>query len=489
MNAATKVQSGQIAPQYTECKTWQTIVYPLIPTLNNLFMILFMLNAYIANGGYGLAMSVAGIIASYAKIFDAVTDPLIAAQAYKVRTRLGAARPLIITGFLIEAASVIGIMFIFQGMGMLPYIICYFGYVLGSTILNQGKNIASNIITNHPRQRPLIARATSIYTIVLSMLFSLYSTKILYPKYGKINFQMLQECSVTVILSGAIFLLLGCYALNKVDTQENINRNYRTGMKITLMDAWRLIRENRAVLAIVIADSTDKLAAQASSASTIITLLFGVLIGNYGFSGDISIINSLITIVLIFMTTGLARCVGAAKSYLFFTKISIFVTILMFLFMLTGQYVNISTAFVPTIIFIALNSLISGAKSATNSCVITMYQDVSDYEFYRTGKYMPGMVIATITMAGKVVSSLAATIVGFSLTAIGYVTTSPQPGDPITPGVFWVTMTMWLGFLVLGWAASIIALKFYPLTGEKMAEVQAVNAQRRAENAAAAQKG
>ena len=46
---------------------------------------------------------------------------------------------------------------------------------------------------------------------------------------------------------------------------------------------------------------------------------------------------------------------------------------------------------------------------------------------------------------------------------------------------------MWLGLPLLGWLISIIAMHWYPLTPEKMVEVQAVNAQRRAENRAAAE--
>ena len=47
-----------------------------------------------------------------------------------------------------------------------------------------------------------------------------------------------------------------------------------------------------------------------------------------------------------------------------------------------------------------------------------------------------------------------------------------------------MTMLMWLGMMLIGWVASIIAMKWYPLSPEKMAEVQAANKQRRAENAA-----
>ena len=49
----------------------------------------------------------------------------------------------------------------------------------------------------------------------------------------------------------------------------------------------------------------------------------------------------------------------------------------------------------------------------------------------------------------------------------------PQVGDAYTPGVFWVTVGLYIGMPMLGWIASLIAMKFYPLDKEKMEEVQA----------------
>ena len=44
---------------------------------------------------------------------------------------------------------------------------------------------------------------------------------------------------------------------------------------------------------------------------------------------------------------------------------------------------------------------------------------------------------------------------------------------------------MWLGMMILGWVCSIIAMHWYPLTAEKMVEVQAANKIRKQENLAA----
>lgn len=220
---------------YTSCKLWQIICYSMVPAVGNFFMIVFTMNAYIAKGGYGLATALAASIASSGKLFDAVTDPLCAVLVPKMRSkRFGAARPIIAIGYLMMAASVLGIMFVFPGMGIVPYAICYMLYILGRTIHNQGKNIASNLITNNPKQRPLIGRCSQIYTMVLAMLLSLYRGKILFPIFGGLTFELLQVIGVTCVIACLIMDLLAMFALKDCDTYENVLAHYHPSVKIKL---------------------------------------------------------------------------------------------------------------------------------------------------------------------------------------------------------------------------------------------------------------
>ena len=90
-------------------------------------------------------------------------------------------------------------------------------------------------------------------------------------------------------------------------------------------------------------------------------------------------------------------------------------------------------------------------------------------------------------MVGKIVSAAGGIITGGLLAVIGYTSTSPQPGDPATPKLLYVTLFMWLGMMLFGWVTSIIAMHWYPLTTEKMVEIQEKNLERRTENRAAAE--
>lgn len=71
-------QPGPGEKIYVDTKLWRIMLYSLLPAAGNLFMMVFVMNAYIANGGFGLAMALAASVASAAQIWDAVTDPIVA---------------------------------------------------------------------------------------------------------------------------------------------------------------------------------------------------------------------------------------------------------------------------------------------------------------------------------------------------------------------------------------------------------------------------
>lgn len=109
-----------------------------------------------------------------------------------------------------------------------------------------------------------------------------------------------------------------------------------------------------------------------------------------------------------------------------------------------------------------------------------MVPDIVDYELYRTGSFLPGTVGTLYSLIDELISSSADTILALCLTLTGYVSVQPQPGDACTSSVFWMTMFLWMGLPILGWLCTLIAMKWYPLDKEKMAEVQEKNAAFRA---------
>ena len=72
-----------------------------------------------------------------------------------------------------------------------------------------------------------------------------------------------------------------------------------------------------------------------------------------------------------------------------------------------------------TVLFVLFFGIGYGAYYATADMPIPMVADCSDYETYRSGKYIPGIMGTLFSLVDKLVSSLAATVVGIAVTFIG----------------------------------------------------------------------
>ena len=110
---------------------------------------------------------------------------------------------------------------------------------------------------------------------------------------------------------------------------------------------------------------------------------------------------------------------------------------------------------------------------------IPMVADCSDYETYRSGKYIPGIMGTLFSLVDKLVSSLAQTLVAFLFLALAGLPDLPTDATPYSAGVKLAVIVMFCVIPMLAWAATLWAMKGYSLTGAKMKEIQVVNAARR----------
>ncbi len=132
-----------------------------------------------------------------------------------------------------------------------------------------------------------------------------------------------------------------------------------------------------------------------------------------------------------------------------------------------------------TVLFILFFGIGYGAYYATADMPIPMVADCSDYETYRSGKYVPGIIGTLFSLVDKLVSSLSSTVVAFAAAAIGFSQALPGADDPFVPGMNTVVIILFCVIPMAAWAATLLAMKGYILTGDKMKEIQAVNAVRK----------
>ena len=131
-----------------------------------------------------------------------------------------------------------------------------------------------------------------------------------------------------------------------------------------------------------------------------------------------------------------------------------------------------------TVLFILCFGIGYGAYYATADMPIPMVADCSDYETYRSGQYVPGIMGTLFSLVDKLVSSLGSTIVGAAVAMIG-IQTLPDSKTPYSSGMHGVVLILFCIVPMIAWLATLWAMKGYTLTGAKMKEIQAVNACRR----------
>ena len=181
----------------------------MIQSSNTLFKIAMGSLTYIATGGFGLTVLLAGWIASSARIFDGITDPIAAWFVPKVRSRFGVASPTIFLGYFLQLVTVFLLYHVFPGKttSAVLYAVLYFINIIGYTLLNMGNELLQNIITNDPQKRPLVFRYSATVTSLGSMVYTLYSARILHPKYGEISLPYRKELTTVIFILATLMVV------------------------------------------------------------------------------------------------------------------------------------------------------------------------------------------------------------------------------------------------------------------------------------------
>jgi len=132
-----------------------------------------------------------------------------------------------------------------------------------------------------------------------------------------------------------------------------------------------------------------------------------------------------------------------------------------------------------TAMFLVFFGLGYGAYYATADMPIPMVADCADYETYRSGKFIPGIIGTLFSLVDKLVSSLSATVVSIAVGIIGIVGL-PTKATPYVDGMNWVVIVLFCLIPMLAWALTLTAMKGYALNGKRVKTIQAVNAARKA---------
>ena len=465
------------ATKYNNAKLWQIGFFSLNNCATNIAMFLMMQYSYYTQNVLGLAAAIIGIIATGTRIFDAITDPLVGFLVDRTDGKFGKFRPYMLVGNVIIWASLIVIFNTPVAWGIskkyLFTTVFYIIYIVGYTCQTVVTKAGQAVLTNNPKQRPIFAGFDSVMTQMASALVPMLITTILAEKYsvgafvgengkglGMINPAMWKEAVLILAAISFIFTILAIIGISEKDHTEYFGQA-GSQPKLKFSDYKDIVMHNRPIQMLIISAATDKLGQLLMSGT--MTYLFANILLNSKLQG---VFSSLLIVPLVAISIGgvfVSRKFGLKRTFLVGTWGSMIMLAIMFVIRPNPE--------MPAI-FLGMYLVQKCLASMGNSGIIPMIADCTDYETYRSGRFVPGMMGTMFSFIDKIISSFSALIQGFALTLAGVGNVIIKPNEPVNGTFNMAIMICFCIVPILGHVASIVAMRWYNLDRDKMDEIQ-----------------
>ena len=485
---------------------WRIGGFAMNNLATNMYMFLMMYVSYYLIGFVGVVTVIATSFSTIMRVWDGVTDPFVGLILDKTNGKFGKNRPFIVIGNVILAVSSY-ILFHFTHLLGTPGVLNADGievldpktkilrfaffvvisaiYYIGYTCQCVVTKSAQSCMTNDPKQRPLFSIFDSIFVTAGYMGISVY-VGILSEKYGTFySAGLFHDLWIFCALISAVLTVIAVISIAPKDRPEFFGLA-KTQEKIGLKEYWDTLKNNRAIQMLVVSASTDKLATSTRT-STVTIVLYGIV--TLGGAAGYKVVNSTFGILslpsMLFAALAialLATRLGQRQAMLIGSWGGIVINALLGLLWLFGDPSSmVGTNASGEAVFVwgafaighALLTILCGAfQGISGNIVIPMTADCADYEVYRTGKYVPGLMGTLFSFVDKLVSSAAPLIAGLAYAAIGFSQKLPDVTDAYTPALHYTSVFLMYGMVILGLICNIVAMKYYPLTKEKMEEIQ-----------------
>ena len=479
-------------------KTYQLVLFPLNNGATNVYYVLVL--SYIATFGsnvLSLGLMFASVMVTAMRLCDAITDPIIGALMDRTNGRFGKFRPFMVIGNVTMAVS---ILLLYLATPLIPasamwlryaaFVALYFVWVIGYTFQTSCTRSGQTVLTSDPNQRPLF----TIFNTVGSLL-GMGAMQFLAPilranvaDYDRAEFyRVLAPIGITISIFLTILAIIGIW---EKDQPKYFGIGGEKAQKVKVSEYLEIIRNNNPMQRLMVAGAGCKLALSIATNTTVLCMLYGSMMGNYdSLYLPMMVLGYAFSVPFFALTVRTSQKKGQKASLLRYVSVALIcyvgVLILLLLWNPDNPALHLSlmgpdglAINLYTVLFILFFGIGYGAYYATADMPIPMVADCSDYETYRSGKYIPGIMGTLFSLVDKLVSSLSATVVGIAVGAIG-LSRLPTAETPYSPGMNVVVIVLFCIIPMAAWTATILAMRNYALTGEKMKEIQTVNAQRR----------
>ena len=479
-------------------KMYQLALFPMNNGATNVYYVLIL--SYIATFGnnvLGIATVFASVMVTGMRVFDAITDPIIGALMDRTNGKFGKFRPFIVIGNAIMAISVI---ILYMITPMIPadqmwlryvaFVGLYAVWVIGYTFQTSVTRSGQTVLTNDPNQRPLFTIFNTIGSMagmgLMQFLAPIVRSNV--ADYSSADFYaFLTPIGIIVSIVLSILAIIGIW---EKDNSKYFGIGGEQQEKTKISEYVEIIKNNKPMQRLMVAGAGCKLALSIATNLTVLCMLYGCMMGNYdGLYLPMMVLGYVCSAPFFALTVRTSQKEGQKASLMKYVRVAficyIGVLALLLLWKQGVPAVNLSlfgeggiTINLYTIAFIVCFGIGYGAYYSTADMPIPMVADCSDYETYRSGKYIPGIMGTLFSLVDKLVSSLSATIVGIAVSAIG-LQNLPTADTPYSAGMNWVVILLFCIVPMIAWGVTLIVMKGYELTGPRMKEIQEVNAKRK----------
>ncbi len=478
-------------------KFYQLALFPMNNGATNVYFVLIL--SYVATFGENILglVGFASIMVTVMRLFDAITDPIIGSLMDKTSTRFGKFRPFMVIGNIIMALSVIALYILTP---MIPgamkwarytaFTVLYAVWVIGYTFQTSVTRAAQAVLTNDPKQRPLFTIFNTIGSLagmgVMQFIGPILAGDGFLGDYNASWFAVMTPIGIVMSILLTLLAIIGIW---EKDNEKYFGLGGKQE-KVKLADYVQIVKTNKPLQRLMIAGGGCKLALAIATNVTVLCMLYGSMMGNYdSLYLPMMVLGYVFSAPFFLLTVRTSQKHGQKRSLMTYVAVALvcYIGVLALLLLWRQGDPAWNLAFMTdgklsinlyTVLFLLFFGVGYGAYYSTADMPIPMVADCADYETYRSGKFIPGIMGTLFSLVDKLVSSLAATVVSIAVGFIGY-HGLPTKTTPYMEGMNWVVIALFCLVPMAAWLITLIAMGGYELDGKRVKTIQAVNAARK----------
>ena len=362
--------------------------------------------------------------------------------------------------------------------------ICQKGIIFYEEVAANGGKTVSEIIAE-------LGANASKYTAVLDSLNP--DATYVYLRGAAYGAQFYNIMVPFVVVVSAIYTIMAVAAIWEKDRPEFWGV---ASEPAKIKDYIGILKGNKEIRWLVLSSGLNKLASTVATSGTVAFLLYGCLMGDYN-----GLYIPFYALCFVFMgifflwgsktagRKGQKRGVAQFTVFAFLFYIGVLIMLCIYdpanaathlsLFSMEGGFHLTINAY--TIFFIILYGCGYGAFNCCDNLTIPMVADCTDYETYRSGKYVPGIMGTIFSLVDKLISSLQTLLLQlFIVVLVPGLNALPGESTPYMDGMQLSCIICFCVLPMLAWLVTTFCMTRYGLSGKKLQEVQAVNAVRKA---------